>query len=228
MSDDDGRDADGATPEEKRPINSVERGEPEENAKVKTRTPRKSGCYLLPGQVAALALSFFILLVGVGVIVWILKPDECGRDDDSSLYPITPKPTVAPGYPWSNIRLPGDLIPTHYNLELRVDLEKFIFTGSVEIDVECKRDTDYVILHVNSLKISRSEVTITDVERGAFTEIYTQESVPVNQFHVLQTVNPLRARRKYKIKFEKFEGKLNDDLRGLYRSSYKDQDDQTK
>ena len=225
MSDDDGRDADGATPEEKRPINSVERGDADDATKVKTRTPRKGGCYLTRGQAAALALSFLILLCGVGIIVWILKPDECGDKDGLGWYSPTPKPTVEPGQPWSDIRLPDSIVPSFYNLELRVDLQKFVFSGMVEIDVLCKSATYYVILHVNGLRVTRSEVSITDVERGTREEIYSHIPVLVNQFHVLQTANSLEAGRKYKIRFGKFSGNLNDDLRGLYRSSYKDQDD---
>ena len=231
MSDDDARDGDG-TPEEKRPINNVERGDAAETLeappKVKTRTPHKGGCYLSRGQAASLALSFLVLLVGVGVIVWILKPDECSDNDGSLWYNDVPKPTVAPGQPWSDIRLPGALVPSFYNLELRVDLERFVFTGSVEIDVQCVETTYYVILHVHALKVTRSEVSVTDVERGTREEIYKHTSVPVNQFHVLQTANSLQAGRRYKIRFGKFTGKLKDDLRGLYRSSYKDGDNNVR
>ena len=230
MADDDSRDADGATSEEKRPINSVERGDPDDATKVKTRTPpRNAGCYLTRGQATALAISFFILLCGVGIIVWILKPPPCYRPDgDGNWYSPTPKPTVDPSMPWSGIRLSDSLAPSFYTIELRVDLDKFIFSGSVEIEVLCRSETYYVTVHVNSLNITRSEVSIVDLDTGGRVEIYKQVSVPVNQFHVIQTTNSLEPGHRYKIRFGSFAGKLHDDLRGLYRSSYKDSDGNTR
>ncbi len=220
------RDEIAATDEEKRPINNVE---PRETSpEVAVRRPPKAGCIMTRGQAVGLAVFVFLLVIVVGAIAAILArthwcPCKIGPKYgywNSSL--MGPKPTVAPGYPWSGIRLPRTLIPSYYILDLRVDLSKFTFSGSVDITVKCHESTDYVILHSNGLKVNRASVYVQDADTGKKVRIFRHKPVPVNQFWVLQMNEYLEKGKKYKIHFGDFQGKLDDDLRGLYRSSYKD------
>lgn len=236
------RDEMDATDEEKRPINnasSAERGEhcediPPPPPEVKVRRHGRQGCFFTRGQACALALTIFLLLLVVGAVVAILtRTHLCDCHDgyrvgmwNSGLMP--PKETVPSGYPWSGIRLARTLIPSRYRLELKVDLTSFTFSGTVEINVTCRRSTEYVILHVNGLKIDKSKVTITEVESGEQVGISRHVKVPINQFWVLQAEKDLRKGKHYRIRFGHFEGQLLDDLRGLYRSSYKDDHDVTR
>jgi aminopeptidase N len=227
----DERDEMDATEEEKRPINNVEKPEsPPVEPQVQVRRPPKNGCLMSRGQAFGLALFVFLLVLIVGACAAILtRTHWCPCDTtpnygwwNSSL--MGPKPTVASGYPWSGIRLNRDLIPSYYSLELRIDLSKFQFSGSVDIDVKCQVSTQYVILHNNGLRVNRSSVYVQEARSGKNIKIYRHIPVPINQFWVLHMNEYLEKGKYYRIRFGDFQGKLEDDLRGLYRSSYKDQD----
>lgn len=218
-----------ASDEEKQPINNVEgKDGATANADVKVRRPaRKTGCYCTNGQAVALAVSILIVVAVVGGVTAILTrmhwcPCDTGPPAWSSSL-AGPKPTVAPGYPWSDIRLPRDIVPSYYDVQLRVDLDTFVFTGSVDIHVTVKHNTPYIIIHSHALNVSQGDVVVQDLETRAKKAIHRHILVPVNQFHVLQLDNHLEASKKYLIRFAKFSGALQDDLRGLYRSSYRDQ-----
>ena len=217
-----------ASDEEKQPINSVE-GKEGNNAAggtdVKVRRPRRTGCFCTNGQAVALAVSFFVVVALVGLVTAILTrmhwcPCKTGQSSLSSGL-AGPKPTVAPGYPWSDIRIPKDLVPSYYDLELRVDLDKFVFSGSVDIHIEVKRSTAYIIIHSYSLNISQADVMVQDLKSKKVWPVKRHVLVPINQFHVLEMEDYLDFGAKYLVRFGKFTGLLQDDLRGLYKSSYR-------
>ena len=220
---------------EKTPINTNN----VENAHVKVEKPAKAGCLLTRTQVVLLAVAILLLVIVVGLLAGVLSRRRCeDQGEDLDFWKNTPpKPTVNPSKPWSDIRLPRNIVPSHYNISLRVDLEKFVFSGSVDIDVECTRDTEYVIIHANSLDIKKSQVVVRELRKesnrrrkatdarstptGRKLDIKEHVSVPINQFWVLRMKDKLKKNRKYAIRFGHFEGKILDDLRGLYKSTYK-------
>ena len=239
-------DVEHGTHEEKVPINNVDHdgdgnldshirnhdlGEPEvRDIVVKGPPKRKPGCFISRGfcVLVIMLIVIFIALAGAA-IGYFLRCWICTRDiDEDSLYEVKSKPMVSPGLPWSNIRLPRTLIPSDYTLELKVDLDEFVFTGSVSINVQCKKDTNYVIIHSNTLIIDDPKVTVFDMRNNLDVHIDRHIRVPINQFHVLQMARNLVSGHRYRITFGRFTGKLLDDLRGIYRSSYKDQNGVTR
>ena len=233
------------THEEKVPINTMDHegdhdgrlrdhdlGDPDvRDIVVKGPPKRKPGCFISRGLCVFIIILVVIIIAIAGAAVgYFLRCWKCDATDGSidALYAPSPKPTVAPGLPWSGIRLPRDLIPKRYTVGLKVDLEQFVFSGSVVIEVDCKRSTNYMITHSNALMIDDSKVSIHDVTNNAEVPIVRQVRVPINQFHVLETEQQLVAGNKYRINFGRFTGKLLDDLRGIYRSSYKDQNNNTR
>ncbi len=223
------------TAEEKQPINSVERGEypdgkSRDNATDSSvmvrqkRGPQNPGCFVSKGQATALFIFILVLLSLTGLLVYFLAVPKCEEEQEESFYLSTykPKPTVEPGLPWSSIRLPDHYEPSYYELELKVDLDTFLFEGSVEIQVKMTASTDYMIVHTNALEISDSSVTVQLLDTKEELEILDRIPVEINQFYVLQMGEPLQRNKKYLVKFGEFTGHLQDDLRGIYRSSYKD------
>ena len=58
-------------------------------------------------------------------------------------------------------RLPRDVIPTAYQLELQPNLEEGHFKGHVKINVTCQEPTEVITLHAHEdLHIAHSEVTV--------------------------------------------------------------------
>ena len=180
---------------------------------------------------AVLLFVFILVLIAItGLCVYYLARPKCKEEPEFGFLKLynKPKPTVQPGLPWSKIRLPDNLVPSFYELKLKVDLEKFTFEGSVDIQVDVQKTYEFVIVHINSLDIVGSLVVVKNLETNEEIEILERIPVKPNQFYVLRMAEPLMAGNRYLVQFGKFKGNLQDDLRGLYRSSYKDQQGNTR
>ena len=112
----------------------------------------------------------------------------------------------------SDHRLSRDVLPRHYALELRPDLDEHTFTGTVAIDVEVATATDRITCNAAELVVLDAAV-IVDGERKALSASLDEAAERL----VLLAPSPLapgRARLELA-----FSGLLNDRLRGFYRST---------
>ena len=115
----------------------------------------------------------------------------------------------------SPFRLSPDVSPEHYRLVLEPDLEQFTFAGSVSIDLTVRRAVSEIVLNAAELAASSARVEASgglglsadrielDEESERLTLGFPGE-IPAGQATL--TVE--------------FDGFLNDQLRGFYRSSY--------
>lgn len=55
--------------------------------------------------------------------------------------------------------LPANVVPTHYNLTLEPDLEKFTYLGQVVIDLDVVENTTSVSLNTLELEIHTTKIT---------------------------------------------------------------------
>lgn len=138
----------------------------------------------------------------------------------------TTKPTITHTTPTPevkvDVRLPKALVPLAYEVKLRPNLygpdpEKFTFTGSVKIEVECKSSTNNVTLHMKELDIAKESITITG---GGETFVARYETDTKRQFMILKLDHNMTAGVRYHISMD-FVGPLKGGLNGLYLSSYK-------
>ncbi|XP_066270937.1 aminopeptidase N-like [Branchiostoma lanceolatum] len=120
--------------------------------------------------------------------------------------------------PWHRPRLPTSLAPQHYRLELKPNLEDFVFTGTVEITLYCLEPTRYILLHVNLLNITANSVFLKTL-RGESLTLEDWFLSPKNEFLVLKSKKSLETGRRYVIGM-KFQGDLLGDMRGFYRGFY--------
>jgi len=105
--------------------------------------------------------------------------------------------------------------PLHYNLHLEPDLERFVFQGRVEIEVLSESPTEQIVLNAADLELSDCRVSkdgqdiacsfSLDPEREEVT-IRLPESMGGDETPIRLTIS--------------YEGELNDQLRGFYRSKY--------
>ena len=112
----------------------------------------------------------------------------------------------------SDHRLSRDVLPRHYALELRPNLDEHTFTGTVAIDVEVATATDRITCNAAELVVLDAAV-IVDGERTALSASLDEAAERL----VLLAPSPLapgRARLELA-----FSGLLNDRLRGFYRST---------
>ena len=119
-----------------------------------------------------------------------------------------------------NIKLPKNAIPNRYEIDLDIDLENFKYTGKETIYIEVVDDSTEIQL--NSLGI--------DIV-NAFVE--NDEGI-----HIDASVNYINEEEKIALSFEEvvkagdwklyinFNATIVDDLRGFYRSSFKNEDNE--
>jgi len=112
-------------------------------------------------------------------------------------------------------RLPRHTAPSHYDIALDLDLETFTFTGSVGVDIDVLDETDALVLNAAEVEIESARLT-NGIEIAEI--IYDDE----NEMATLSLSSPLSA-GSYRLEME-HSGIINDQLRGLYRSTYREAD----
>ena len=113
-------------------------------------------------------------------------------------------------------RLPRTVVPSRYRLRLAPDLDAARFDGEVAVDVEVVEEVDAVVVNAADLEIHDAALVAPDGERiGASITLDADRERAV--FRLDRPVAPgawtLEA---------SFTGILNDELRGFYRSVYRD------
>jgi len=121
--------------------------------------------------------------------------------------------------------LPTNVRPTHYNIFLFPDLEKFTFEGSVDIDININDDSNEITTNVYDMTIH--SVSITDVASMKKQDATNFEIDETSQTLKMTFANTLKKGSKAKLSI-KFTGNLNNEMNGFYRSEYSDSNGQKK
>ncbi|KAK9876801.1 hypothetical protein WA026_015039 [Henosepilachna vigintioctopunctata] len=112
-------------------------------------------------------------------------------------------------------RLPTTVKPKHYNLKLVPDLKNLIFQGEVDIEIEVKETTNEIVL--NALNLTLYNAVLKDdseLQRAEKVEIFPEKEIAKLTFPQTMKIGT------YVLNIE-FQGKLNDKMKGFYRSKYK-------
>ncbi len=113
-------------------------------------------------------------------------------------------------------RLPSHIVPQDYQLKIVPELTgRFNFSGEVIIQFYPKAYAKNITLHSHQLNIQ--EVV---VKRSGYVQASKFELDPKGQLLIVRTENTLYPYYGYSLTI-KFEGTLNDDMMGFYRSYYK-------
>jgi aminopeptidase N len=113
--------------------------------------------------------------------------------------------------PLDPYRLPRSVVPTRYDLELATDLATASFEGRVEIAVDVVEPVEQLVLNAIELDIAEVRVDGSDVHWHL--EPDTERLV----------VSPAGGLQPGTVSLNvSFSGTLNDQLRGFYRSTFKD------
>ncbi|HWV46209.1 MAG TPA: M1 family metallopeptidase [Nitrospira sp.] len=113
-------------------------------------------------------------------------------------------------------RLPRHVIPTRYDLRLEPDLAGATFTGQATITITVKQTTRIILLNAVDL-VLRSAVAEDVNQRQVAALIELEQEAQRARFSFQEPVQTGEWRLHLS-----FHGKLNDQLRGFYRSTYKD------
>jgi puromycin-sensitive aminopeptidase len=113
-------------------------------------------------------------------------------------------------------RLPRHVLPEHYELSISPDLETLTFDGHVSITIRVVEASDNVVLNAADLDLKSVTLVGPDGEVGV-TEIKLDEDYDRATFALESTMSP----GSYVLDIN-YTGTINDQLRGLYRSVYRD------
>ena len=113
-----------------------------------------------------------------------------------------------------NYRLPRTILPKHYELHMNPDLKNFTFSGYVRINIDITQPTDTIILNSKNLSI-RDSIYLSG-NKCNFTENKDDEIIIIKK-EDLAKINDVGS---YLLSIS-FDGILNDQMAGFYRSTYK-------
>ncbi len=116
----------------------------------------------------------------------------------------------------SSFRLPRNVIPDHYDITLDLDLETFTFSGEVGIDIRVESATSAIVLNTAAIDIKEAFLNSED-ERFALSGISYDEKNQRATLDLESAIGP----GSYRLVID-YTGEINDQLKGLYRSSFKD------
>ncbi|KAL7747033.1 hypothetical protein RI367_007646 [Sorochytrium milnesiophthora] len=113
------------------------------------------------------------------------------------------------------VYLPHNVRPSHYDLTLRPDLENFTFTGAEEITVAVLEETDTIVLNAIDLDVKSATIVFGQGTYDSAAPTYNKDEQTVTfKFPVYVSKGQTLVLRVV------FEGVLNDQLVGFYRSGY--------
>lgn len=112
-------------------------------------------------------------------------------------------------------RLPTNIIPKHYVLELKPNLEQFTFEGKTLVKIQINSPTDKIVLNSLDLQIVKSSLSLENGPSVVPSDVvYSKEQ----ETATLQFLNELPL-GSGSLELE-FSGELNDKMKGFYRSKY--------
>ncbi|KAL3884568.1 hypothetical protein ACJMK2_024701 [Sinanodonta woodiana] len=130
--------------------------------------------------------------------------------------------------PVPGIRLPRNLEPLHYDLELNVNLVKGRYTGYVRVLINILTPTRYIVFHSSDfLVITKNSITVTLNKNNSQVEIVQHHWISESQFYILEVKSELLSGSNYTVDIKHFGGFIMPDLKGIYISSYKTNDGET-
>jgi aminopeptidase N len=110
-------------------------------------------------------------------------------------------------------KLPKDVVPRHYSLYLRPDLEKLVTTGKIEIEIEALKPSREIVL--NALDLEISAAAITKEKKKISLEPKANTEAQTVTFSLPEALTP----GKYTLNIE-FTGHLREQAQGLYYVRY--------
>ncbi|CAG7562111.1 unnamed protein product [Fusarium equiseti] len=120
--------------------------------------------------------------------------------------------------------LPKNVKPLHYDLTLEPNFETFKYEGTVVIDFDVIEDSTSIALNTVDLEIHE---TLVEANGATISSSPTLDYDKDSQTTTITFDKTIPAGQKARLT-QRFTGILNDDMAGFYRSSYKDEQGNTK
>ncbi|NXX16101.1 AMPE aminopeptidase, partial [Podargus strigoides] len=171
-----------------------------------------------------------VVIVGlaVGLGVGLSRP-KCQQPSEETDEPTNPPPSVdlGPCPPkndetgdWRHFRLPTDVKPVHYDLEMKPEMGNDTYTGTVSISIALEKSTSYLWLHLRETKITEMPtLRKSSGQQIALTDCFEYKP---QEYIVMKAEAELSVTGESDpyILTLKFQGWLNGSLVGFYKTTY--------
>jgi puromycin-sensitive aminopeptidase len=114
-------------------------------------------------------------------------------------------------------RLPGTVVPVSYKIFIEPDLEKSVFAGSEEIDLQILKPVKTIVLNDAGIKVLEAECQLPDARVPSKLKVGYDREVEQISLQLPQALQPGHCMVSMK-----FEGTMNDRSKGFFRSSFRD------
>lgn len=112
-------------------------------------------------------------------------------------------------------RLPKFVVPKRYDINLKPDLAACTFAGVITVDLQVIEPTHFLVFNVSDLNISEISLVFgSQVYRPSSFEVFAEDDVLVAEF--VEAPLPIGNG----VLCIRYEGVLNDQMKGFYRSTY--------
>ncbi|NWV09614.1 AMPE aminopeptidase, partial [Ptilonorhynchus violaceus] len=197
----------------------------------------KSKRYCMKTKHVAVICGIVVVVgLAVGLGVGLSRP-KCQQPPEGTDQPTTDQTTTTDQPPppvdldpcpskndetgeWRHFRLPTYVKPVHYDLEIKPEMEKDIYTGTVNISIALEEPTTSVWLHLRETKITEMPtLRKSSGEQIALNDCFEYET----QEYIVMTAAaelPVTGESDPYVLTLKFQGWLNGSLVGFYRTTY--------
>ena len=178
----------------------------------------------LAGILVGIAIGCCVL---IGVVTFYAARADAPTIDNSEPT-AEPEPTAAAAAgkhkKVTDVRLPRHLSPELYTLQLVPFIvpDNFTIRGHVEIQMHCNEASNNVTLHVADILVENSTVALKEMETGREIQITGHDYDKDREFYISKLGEMLQPGKMYSIKIA-YTAYLKDNLKGFYRSVYKNQ-----
>jgi aminopeptidase N len=160
----------------------------------------------------------------VGLVTFYASRGAAQGPQQSSESLPEPEPSPEHSAKVTDVRLPSHLMPELYRLQLTPFIvpDNFTIRGRVEIRMKCIKAANNVTLHMADLLVQNDTVSVEQVDSGKSIRITGHTYDKDREFYITKLGESLEPGKVYNIKID-YTAYLKDNLKGFYRSVYKNQ-----
>ncbi|XP_009903198.1 glutamyl aminopeptidase [Dryobates pubescens] len=185
---------------------------------------KKSKRYCMKAKHVAIICGVVVIVglaVGLGVGLSRPKSQESSEETDQPTVDLGPCPAKNDETgEWRHFRLPTYVKPVHYDLQMKPEMEKDIYTGTVSIHIVLENSVNALWLHLRETKIT--EMPTLQKSSGQQIALNDCFEYKAQEYIVMKTGTELSVTDENDpyILTLKFQGWLNGSLVGFYRTTY--------
>lgn len=192
---------------------------------------KKSKKYCMKTKHVAIICGVVVVVgLAVGLGVGLSRPKSQESSEETDQPTDSPPPADLGPCPskndetgeWRHFRLPTYVKPVHYDLQVKPEMERDIYTGTVSIHIVLESSTNALWLHLRETKIT--EMPTLQKSSGQQIALNDCFEYQAQEYIVMKTDAELSVTDESDpyILTLKFQGWLNGSLVGFYRTTYND------